>query len=228
LWPSRKLVDDGAGAEDLFAKQASSVTELYSMHLAEAKPVPAQTWWIRLKPVVPADAVRDFGATPAPVSWSAGEVFSVAMDRAILDLPADERPRAYLDWLQRQLLRLAAARGWPVEGFEQTYAACLADDVTLTWRGQGKASPNRRFVATPEYQFDANGDCWATVLVADRSNGHVAYGGPWDCFPELRWVKRSARALRWIDSAQVELSVWPVEFASAWGLAATYTLAIES
>jgi len=227
LWPSRKLLDEGATAEELFAKQASAVTELYSMHLAHADPVPAQTWWIRLKPVVAAHATRDFQTEPTRVSWSAGEVFNVAMDRAILDLPDDQRPGQYLDWLQRHLTRLAAARDWPVTGFEQAYAKCREDGVSFVWRGAPKASPNRRFAATPAYHFDSNGDCWASLLVQDRAEELVAQAGPWDCFPELRWIRRSARALRWIDSTHVHLPVWPEEFAAAWGLAPAYTLALD-
>ena len=139
---------------------------------------------------------------------------------------AEQRPHLYLDWLQRHLLRLAAVRGWPSAGFEQAYAACLADDARLVWRGLPKTSPHRRFVATPEYHFDEEGDCWASVDVQDRADGHVIRGGPWDCFPVLRWVRRSARTLRWIDSTHVGLSVWPAEFAAAWDVAPDHILTV--
>jgi hypothetical protein len=228
LWPSRKLISRGAAAEEIFAKQASAVTELYSMHLAAVEPVPALTWWVRLKPVEnPEHAVPGFGNDPAEVTWGEGEVFAVVMDREILDLPADERARRYLDWLQSNLLRLAEARSWPTAGFEEAYARCLADDIRLMWRGNTKTSPNRRYTATPEYVFDENGDCWTTVVVRDRADDVVARGGPWDCYPELKFIKRSAQSLRWGKPTIVEIATWPAEFARAWGVLPSHTLAVD-
>jgi hypothetical protein len=45
--------------------------------------------------------------------------------------------------------------------------------------------------------FDENGDCWTTVVVRNRADDVVAMGGPWDCYPELKFIKRSAQSLRW-------------------------------
>jgi hypothetical protein len=108
MWPSRRLLARGASSQEVFAKQAAGVCELHSAHLAEVDPVPALTWWIRLIPVEDQDqAVTDFGVEPAQSTWGEGEVSLVAMDRQIVDLPAAERPRRYLDWLQGHLLRRA-------------------------------------------------------------------------------------------------------------------------
>jgi hypothetical protein len=222
------LISRGAVAEEMFAKQASAITELYSMHLAVVEPIPALTWWVRLMPVEnPEHAAPGFGDDAAEVTWGHGEVFAVMMDREILDLPAHERARRYLDWLQSNLLRLAQARNWPAAGFEQAYARCLADDIRLTWRGSTKTSPNRRYTATPEYVFDEEGDCWTTVVVRDGADDVVATGGPWDCYPELKFVKQSARSLRWGKPAIVEIETWPAALAHAWGVLASHTLAID-
>lgn len=195
-----------------FAKQLSGVCECYSRHLAEVEPVPAETWWLRIV------LVRNVAE---------GGFFDTLMDPALLGLPAADKPLAYLDWLHRYLVRLAAARGWPGAGFTQAYRSCRAHGAVFRWYGSAKSSRDRRYKATPEYHFDAEGDAWLNVRVRDRDGDLVAEGGPWDCYPEFRFMRQSAKSLRWEGSSAVTVEAWDPGFAQAWGLEAVHTLVMS-
>ena len=194
------------------------------MRLAGSDPVPALTWWIRLKPVDDPSLVVGFGDRPAQVAWGMGEVFDVLLDPSILAMPPDQRPPRYLDWLHGNLLQLAEARGWPTAGFEQAHSGCVEDGLLLAWQGPAKTSANRRLKAVPGYRFDQNGDCWATVTVSVPSGDPIAVGGPWDCYPEFGYFKKSARSIRWLSSSTVHIATWPPDLARAWKVDADHTL----
>jgi hypothetical protein len=93
--------------------------------------------------------------------------------------------------------------------------------VRLIWRGPTKTSPNRRYRATPEYRFDEHGDCWLGLTVHDRAGEAVTQGGPWDCYPEFGYCKKSAQSLRWDGSSSVRIDAWP---ANTWDVAPHHTI----
>jgi hypothetical protein len=224
--PTRLLGKDGSAAET-FSKQSIGVCELYSLHLAAAEAVPAQTSWIRFVPVTDAaEADGPISADPARSSEGEGEVCTVLMDDALPALPPDERPRAYLDWLQEQVMHLAAIRGWPVRGFEEAYERCIADGCRFRWTGPGRRSPDRRLTAVPDYAIDPDGDGWLRLTVDGPGVPAAVTGGPWDCLPEYGYMKRSAKSLRWVDAGAVAIESFPAALAHAWGLPAEHEVRV--
>jgi hypothetical protein len=223
--PTRLL---GKDVHDAFLKQSTGVCELYSWHLADAEPVPAQTSWVRFVPVTDAaEADGGIAADPARSSDGEGEVCIVLMDDALPALPPEERPRAYLDWLQEQLLHLAAIRGWPVRGFEESYERCIADGCRFRWTGSARTSPDRRLKAVPEYEIDPDGDGWLRLAVDGPGIPTAVTGGPWDCLPAYGYMRRSAKSLRWADAGAVSIESFPADLAHAWGLAAEHEVRVR-
>jgi len=227
LIPSRFLRSEPEeDRRDWFAKRSSGVCELYSYLLRKATAVPAHTGWIRIGAYDPADppAVRMPGDDvhgyfmEEPPPREGGDGFAKPLDPKILTLRPEQRPEAYLRWLQPGLVRLAQMRGVSPAGFEETFTACLAEGSLLRWEGPGRSSRDRRLRATPLFWFDAEGDAWVRVVVRDRTGAVVAEGGPWDATPTLREWRFAAKTLRWEDDSTVTIEAFFSLFAESWGM----------
>ena len=137
-----------------------------------------------------------------------GEVHEVPFDATVVDLPDMQRRRAILDFLQGNLLALAAQRGWPSRPFDDAYQACLADGVRLDLVGKPIWSPDRRLRARAQFTLDGNGDGWSVVEFRNRADELVdqseAFDSPW----ETRGFARIEKSLRWQSPASVSFVPW--------------------
>lgn len=209
-WPSRFL-PPAAGPAERFAKCATVVAKLYSLHLDAGAPVVAMTSWARF---IPAEMVgpAQFSGIPMTASSGLGEVHEVPYPPAALALPDPARRLAVLDWLQDNLLRLAAALSWDTGPLEAAYHACRGDDCELRQSGTPKASPDRRYRARVEFEIDGDGDGWSWVEVTDRSGAVVACSERRDSPATLTASGRVRRSLRWQDG-QVTWTPWTDDIA---------------
>ncbi|GAA3399316.1 hypothetical protein [Cryptosporangium minutisporangium] len=214
LWGRRKAPDQ------VFARQAVGVCELYSKLLREATPVPAHTGWISIQAFSPGTASgpeADF-EVEAVAPRERGESIVAVLDPAILERPLVDRPEAYLRWLQPLLLRLADARGVPAAGFDETFSACLEAGCLLRWQGPTRSSPDRRHRATPHYRFDSHGDAWVEVQVHDRNGELVARNDPWNAEISLRLWRQSAATLRWLTPTTIGMQPVLPAITRGWGI----------
>ncbi|SHN44521.1 hypothetical protein [Cryptosporangium aurantiacum] len=216
------LWDAGRGPDAYFARQAAGVTALYTHLLGAATPVPANTTKIAVCAYVSdtPDSTPHFGEARRN-GW---ESTSKAMDPAIPALPPDQRPAAYLAWLQPILLGLAATRGVPATGFEETFEACRSAGYLLKWDGPARSNPDRSLRAVPHYWFDADGDAWLRVTVSDRRRTVVAEGGPWPAHPSVQEWRFTAKALTWLTPIEVRAHAYRQPYASAWRVPASHTV----
>lgn len=192
-------------AADRFAKCGAVVTELYSRHLDEGEPVPAQTSWVRL---VPDERVAQAGFGDTAMSDGLGEVHEVPFDPTVLELPDQKRRLAILEFVHENLLALASRRAWPTAPFEEAYRACLADGLRLELVGATKSSPDRRRRARARYTLDGNGDGWTVVEILDRTGDVVGRSEPFDSPWVSRGFGRIKKTLRWQDGTSVSLVPW--------------------
>jgi hypothetical protein len=192
-------------APDRFAKCGAVVTELYSRHLAQGEPVPAQTWWVRL---VPTHSVSTANFGDEAFSDGLGEVHEVPFDATVVDLPDMQRRTAILDFLQGNLLALAAQRGWPSRPFDDAYEACLTEGLCLDLIGKPIWSPDRRLRARAQFTLDGNGDGWSMVEFLNGGNELVnrseAFDSPW----QTRGFADIEKSLRWQSPASVSFVPW--------------------
>ncbi|EXG80267.1 hypothetical protein [Cryptosporangium arvum] len=210
---------------DHFAKQAAGVCELYSVCLARATPIPAGHGTIALRAVEPdTEGFQPGYSEPYPRT---SDIATARLDPALLDLPPETRPSAYLNWLQPVLLGLAATRGVSAAGFHEAYDATLAEGCLMSWEGPGRSSPDRRHRATPHYAIDAQGDAWLRVVIRSRDGTPVAEGGPWESdLRPYRW-RRHARTLTWPTPAEVSIEAFLTTTADAWGVEQRHTLTVH-
>jgi hypothetical protein len=208
-WPSRLCAEKPHRwqAADRFAKYGAVVTELYSRHLSQGEPVPAQTWWVRLVPTHGV-STANFGDEAFSITEGLGEVHEVPFDATIVDLPDMERRRAVLDFLQGNLLALAARRGWPSRPLHDAYEACLTDGLSLDLIGKSKWSPDRRLRALMHFTLDGNGDGWSVVEFLDRGGEVVDRSKAFDSNWETRGFARVEKSLRWQSPASVAFVPW--------------------
>jgi hypothetical protein len=209
-WPSR-LLPQTTGSAERFAKCATVVTKLYSLHLDAGAPLVAKTSWARFIPTeMPGPA--SFSDVPMTADLGLGEVHEVPYDPAVLALPDAARRLAILNWLQDNLLQLARALGWAVGPLEAAYQACRRDNCELRQSGTPKASPDRRYRARVEFEIDGDGDGWSWVVVTDRAGAVVARGERRDSDATLTASGRVRRSLRWQDD-QVTWIPWTSDIA---------------
>jgi hypothetical protein len=208
-WPSRLCADKPHRWQpsDRFAKYGAVVTELYSRHLSQGEPVPAQTWWVRLVPTQRV-STANFGNEAFSATDGLGEVHEVPFDATVVDLPDMERRRAILDFLHGNLLALAAKRGWPSRPLNNAYGACLTDGLRLDLVGRPRWNPDRRLRARTQFTLDGNGDGWSVVEFLDRGNELVdrseAFDSPW----QTRGFARIQKSLQWQSPASVSFVPW--------------------
>lgn len=203
--PSR-FIPPHAGPAERYAKCATVVAKLYSLHLDAGAPLVAKTSWARFIPTdMPGPA--SFSGVAMTADLGLGEVHEVPYNPAVLALPDAARRRAVLDWLQDNLLQLAAALDWDTGPLEATYRACRRDDCELRQSGTSKASPDRRYRARVEFEIDGNGDGWSWAVVTDRAGAEVACSERRDSPATLTASGRVRRSLRWQDG-QVTWTPW--------------------
>ncbi|GAA3228768.1 hypothetical protein ACFO1B_54340 [Dactylosporangium siamense] len=137
FWPTRLTPARHATPAERFAKCATAVSELYTIHLDAGAPLVAKTSWARFVPVDRPGPAR-FSGEPATAQLGMGEVHDVPFDPAVLDLPDGARRPAILDWLQEHLLLLAAALGWDTAPLDAAYRACRRDGCRFRQAGPPK------------------------------------------------------------------------------------------
>ncbi|MCU7724342.1 hypothetical protein ODJ79_11500 [Actinoplanes sp. KI2] len=204
-FPNR-LLSRPLSPADRFAKCATVVTQLYSVHLDRGTPLVAKTSWVRFIPTEMTEAPV-FSAVPADASLGLGEVHEVPYDRKVLDLPDPERRAAILDWLQANLISLAEALGWDRAPLTEAYESCRRDELRFRQRGAAKTSPDRQHKAYPEFEIDGDGDGWSWVVVTDPRGAVEAESDRRDSLPTATAAGRVLKSLRW-DGDTVTWTPW--------------------
>lgn len=205
VFPTR-LACRPPSAADRFAKCATAVTALYSLKLDSGTPLVAKTSWVRF---IPGEAANspDFSREPADGSLGMGEVYEVPYDATVLDLADPLRRLAILDWLQDNLLALAAALDWDIRPLIDAYDACRAEECQLSQRGPTKASADRQHTAHAEFEIDGEGDGWSWVVVTDNNGAVEAVSDRHDSPPSMATANRALKSLRW-DGDAVTWTPW--------------------
>jgi hypothetical protein len=194
-----------------FAKCATVVTKLYSLHLDGGTPLIAKTSWVRFIPTDMAGPAY-FSGEPAIASLGMGEVHEVPYERTVLQLPDHDRRLAILDWLQANLLDLAASLRWDTRSLDDAYQACRRDGCRFLQRGKPKASPDRRYRAHVEFEIDGEGDGWSWVVITNRSGATIAVCDRRDSYASITASRRVRRSLRW-QGAEVTWTPWTDDMA---------------
>jgi hypothetical protein len=192
--PIGMRADEGAR----FAKYATVVGELYSVHLENGPTLPARTSWARFVPTN-LRGTRPFTGTAMTQDLGMGEVHEVPYDPDILGLPDERRRFAILDWLQDNLLALAASLAWPTGPLDVAYEACRRDGCRLHRAGEPKSSRNRRYKAHIGYEIDGDGDAWSWATITTTDGRHLATSDRHDSYPGYRTLRRASQSLRWQD-----------------------------
>lgn len=194
-------------AADRFAKHGVVVTELYSWHLPAGDPLPAETWWVRLIPDSRLSAPT-WGDEAMRSTDGLGEVHEAPFDPRVVELPDMARRRAVLDFIQTNLVSLAAERGWPRAPLEAAHSACLAEGLRLERVGPVKSSPNRRIRARVRHTIDGDGAGWAVVEFLDRQGLRVRVSEAFDSPCAGHAIRQLTRSLRWEDNDIVSFVPW--------------------
>jgi hypothetical protein len=197
FWATDRIgirADEGAR----FAKYATVVTELYSVHLEAGPPLPAKTSWARFAPTN-LRGPRRFSGIAMAQDLGLGEVHQVPYDPDILGLADEQRRFAILDWLQDNLLALAASLGWLTDPLDIAYEACRHDGCRFQRATQPRSSRNRRYRAHIEYEIDGNGDAWSWATITSTDGRRIVSSDRHDSYPGYRSLRRASQSLRWQD-----------------------------